>query len=207
MALKNYIAPEVVVSISHIAYDKNARRCTANIDIWSDQNKTDLIGTTGVTLEGGHLAHQVESVKNLRKVPILDLTDEQKSMFFLLPEDAGKEWFAPPRIELPDDVDPLAFELPQKINTKNHIAKYDDRLKTWAVFPLENIWVVHAYDEGKYYKWAGSDWVPHDEMSSDKRLWDKWMAPEIAMAEGTNPIKQMYLFLKTLPKFKNCIDC
>jgi hypothetical protein len=70
-----------------------------------------------------------------------------------------------------------------------------------------NRFLFYVEDVKKYYRYSNDKWEEVLDMCSDKRIWDKWMAPEVALAEGTNPTKQMYKFMKTLDMFKDCGDC
>jgi len=186
VSLKNFILPETFVTISHFAYEKWQRRCVASIDIFEDDSKNSLIGTTSVVIDGSPLCPEVDSVRNLKKYPPNPLSDLDKSRIFILPPDGEGDW----------------------ANSENHVARYDPVSLVWVRWRLDvSPWFVYAADEQIYYQWTGFDWAIYQNMTSDRRIWDKFMAPEVSLIEGTNPVKQMYLFMKTLKKFQHCVDC
>lgn len=181
MALKGYIASNVYLYISNVIYEKDLCRCTALLNFYSDDSKQILLGNTTVVLQGGSTTPSLISIKPCNALP-KNIKDE----FFIIGEDAQ------------DNLKGLEGRIARK-------SKITGELETYYL--TNNSFLLYVEDEKKYRQYQNGEWVEKLDMSSDKRLWDKWLAPEVALVDGTNPTRQMYKFIKTLPQFKDCEDC
>ena len=180
MAIKGYLNSKTYCSITNIIYEKKLSRCTALIEVYSDSTKTKILANTGVTVDGIHM------------VPSLLTVTPQKTV----PKNLGDAFFL-----IADDAEGALQGLEGRIARQN---KLTGEIETYLL--EDNRFFLFAEDEEKYRTYKEGKWVEHEDMKSDKRIWDKWFAPEVALAEGTNPTKQMYKFMKTLDQFKDCVD-
>ena len=180
MALKGYIAPNVYLSVSNVIYEKDLSRCTALLSFYSDNSKQTLLGNTTVVLEGHSVTPSLLSV-----IPYNTVPENLKDEFFIIGQDAE------------GNLKGLEGRIARK-------SKLTEEIETYIL--TNNSFLLYVEDEKKYRQYTDGKWTERPEMASDKRLWDKWMAPEVALADGTNPTKQMYKFMKTLPQFKDCED-
>ena len=181
MAIKNYLTKNSYTYIHNIIYEKSPKRCTVVMNIYSDETKTLLLANKGITVDGDHKHISLLSLNNkIKELP----SELSVGMHYLIDENP--------------DADLLGYE--------GQLTAYNSVTKNWDKWVLWNGLIVFVEDEKKYYIRNGDSWTEHKDFTADKRLWDKWFAPEVALADGTNPTKQMYKFMKTLDQFKDCKD-
>lgn len=181
MGLKDYLSSGTYTAISNLIYEKNLKRCTAMLEIWTNESKTLILANKGVTVEGTTKLPSVASLKNLVQT---EPEDKNPEMYYIIDQDA-KDSF---------------------VNYEGQLTRFNQNTNNWDKWELWEGLMVFVEDESKYYQRVNGSWQENPDCSSDARIWDKWMAPEIAMANGTNPMQQMYKFIKTLPQFKDCED-
>jgi hypothetical protein len=179
MALKGYIGPNVYVCITNTFYEKEMRKCTAMIHLYNNENKEILLANTAVNIEGTHLAPSLLSLTPFKTVP-----ENLKDEYFLIADDAE------------DNLKGLEGRMAKK--------GLNGDIVTFIL--VNDSFLLYVEDEKKYRLYKDGEWIERPDMAIDRRLWDKWLAPEVALADGTNPTKQMYKFMKTLPLFKDCED-
>ena len=182
MAIKNFLSKDTYTSIENLIYEKSLKRCTVVLEIWSDSNKSTVLANKGITVDGSYSVISVESIKNKLKSHPSEIS---ANMHYII------------------DKSNLSEEL---VGYENQLTKYNEDTNQWDRWVLWEGLVIFVEDEQKYYRYKNKEWVEVKDMSADKRIWDKWLAPEVALAEGTNPTKQMYKFMKTLEQFKDCVD-
>jgi hypothetical protein len=181
MALRDYLSAKTYTAISNLIYEKNLKRCTAMLEIWTDDSKTLLLANKGVTIDG---TIKIPPVASLEILAQSEPEDKNPDMYYIIAQDA-KGSFA---------------------GYEGQLTRFNPHTNNWDKWVLWEGLMVFVEDESKYYQRVDGNWKENLDCSSDARIWDKWMAPEIAMAKGTNPMQQMYKFMKTLPQFKNCKD-
>lgn len=180
MALKGYIAPNTYTSITNTIYERPTKRCTVVMTIYKDDSKECVLGNISVVAEGFQKVPALVSLSPVKTVP----KNIEQGVFFLIAQDAE------------DNLKGLEGRI-ARIGLSGSVESYI----------LENErFLLHIEDEQKYYNYKNNQWVENTEVLADTRIWDKWLAPEVAMADGTNPSKQMYKLIKTLPQFKDCED-
>lgn len=69
----------------------------------------------------------------------------------------------------------------------------------WGTTP----WTIY-YCDGKYYKRVNNVFV-ETEWTLDHRIWDAFFTREKVCAEGTNVIRQIYLFMQTMMSFRGTV--
>lgn len=181
MALKNYLTSGTYTEIDNIIYEKPTKRCSVGLVIWADSSKTVALANKGISVEG------------YSKQPLLfSLTNKLKS----IPENTSPEMFY------------IIDESPEGelSGYAGQITKFNSVTKNWDKWVLWEGFLGFVEDEKKYYQFQENKWIEVKNMTVDSRIWEKWFAPHIAFAEGTNPTKQMYEFMKTLEQFKDCED-
>lgn len=181
MAFKNYLATNTYSNISNLFYEKTQKRCMATLDIWSDDSKKIMLASKQITIEGQHKCLSLYSLKEKLKDEPSNLDPEIGYIIADAPNNAF-------------------------IGYEKQLTKYNSITKNWDKWVLWQGLIVFVEDEQKYYIYIDNQWTELPEMTMDVRVWDKWMAPEVAMVDGKNPMEQMYKFMKTLPQFKNCED-
>lgn len=180
MALKGYIAPNTYTSIINTIYEKPTKRCTVLLAIYKDETKECILGNTSIVVEGLHSIPSLVSLVPVKTVP----ENIEQGVFFLIDQDAE------------DNLKGLEGRI-ARIGISGSVESYI----------LENdIFLMYVEDEQKYYNYKNNEWVEKQDVTADKRIWDKWLAPEIALVDDTNPTKQMYKFMKTLEQFAGCED-
>ena len=179
MALKGYIAPNTYTVIDNIIYEKVTTRCTALLQIYSDSSKTTLLASTSVIVDGTATIPSIISVKEGLSVP--PKCDE--STYFLIKNGEDSLYGCDHKIGLK--------------TAKGEVYTYN---------LAENSFLLYAKDEDKYYLYKENTWVEQLGIVADKRVWNKWFNPTVALASGTNTTEQMYKLIKTLPLFKGCED-
>lgn len=180
MALKGYLQENAVCVITTIIYEKISLRCTAHVDVFSDINKTEPLASFSFAVMGEPRAPE-----------ILTLTPQK-----VIPEDVGDSFFL---IDAEAEGELQGYE-----GRLACIHQETGSLQTYI--PKDNSFLLYVKSEEQYKLFKQGEWVELPNHVNDKRVWDKWLAPEVAFAEGTNPTKQMYKLMKTLKKFKNCVD-
>ena len=182
MAVKDFLSKGTYTSIENLIYEKSLKRCTVVLEIWSDSSKSTVLANKGITVDGSYKVISVESIKNKLKSQPHEISAD---MHYII------------------DKDGLGSELS---GYENQLTKYNEDTNQWDNWVLWEGLVIFVEDEQKYYRYKNKEWVEEKNVLTDKRIWDKWFAPEVALAEGTNPTKQMYKFIKTLEQFKDCVD-
>lgn len=181
MAIKNYLTPGSYTHIVNTIYEKQLKRCTIVLDICSDNTKSLVLANKGISVDGSRKHISIFSLANqLHKTP----SQPSDEMHYIIS--------ASPEEEL------LGYE--------GQVTVYNSITQNWDKWILWDGLIAFVEDEQKYYLRSNEQWVEQKEFTEDKRIWDKWFAPEVALAEGTNPTKQMYEFMKTLEQFKDCED-
>jgi hypothetical protein len=180
VALKGYISPTTYVNITNIIYEKDMQRCTAVLSIYKDEFKKILLGNVSVTVEGQLTAPSVESVIELHSAPPANPSNR----FYLVGSNAEREWGG----------------------CEGRLARLNDlgEWNTWV--PTNNSWLLFAEDEEKYVEYVDGQWVERKDVLSDSRIWNKYLAPNVALSNNTNPSQQMYKIIKLLTEFKDCED-
>lgn len=181
MAFKNYLAPNSYSNVCNMIYEKSLKRCTVMLEIWTDDSKTLLLANKGVTVDGSIKHISIASLKDKQKSAPAEISPD---MHYIISNDAEGDF--------------AGYE--------GQLAKYNPISKNWDKWVLWPNLVAYIEDEQKYYVFANGKWSEAPDMVADRRVWDKWLSPEIAMAAGANPMEQMYKLMKTLPQFKNCTD-
>jgi hypothetical protein len=148
--------------------------------VYQDESKEIRLGNTSITIEGHFLVPSLVSLKPVKTVP----SDIEQGVFFLIAQDAE------------DNLKGLDGRI-ARIGLSGDVESY---------IPENERFLLYVEDEQKYYSYKNNKWIETTEVLSDKRIWDKWFAPEVALLNGNNTTKQMYGFMKTLPQFKNCVD-
>jgi hypothetical protein len=180
VAFSGFNLKDSYVSIINLFYEKDLKRCTAVVAIYEDKSKTKIIATTSVVVDGTNYAPSVESLTKLRSMP----PEQDSNLYYIVGDTPQDQW--------------LGFD--KRIARKNIFGGWD----SWVL--TNNSWLLYVEDEEKYAKFEDDKWIYQYDVL-DGRAWSKYMAPEVSMAEGTNPIKQMYKLMKTLPLFSECEDC
>jgi hypothetical protein len=181
MAFKDYLTPNSYTSVSNMIYEKGLKRCTVMLEVWSDESKSVLLANKGVTVDGSVKIPSLASLKNkLKAVP----TEIVPQMGYIIDVNAEEE---------------LA-------GYEGQLTRYNPVTKNWDKWVLWDGLIMFAEDEEKYYLFKDGVWSELKDFSADLRIWNEWLAPEIAMVDGKNPMQQMYKFMKTLPQFKDCED-
>jgi hypothetical protein len=181
MAFKNYLAPNTYTNISNLIYEKQLKRCTAMLEIWADDTKKILLANKGLTVDGAIRHPAVPSLVDKENAPP---ADTQPDKYYIIADKAEGD-----------------FE-----GYEGQLTKYNPITKVWDKWVLWHSLIVFVEDEKKYYQFFNGSWSELPDMSNDARLWDTWLAPEVALSNGNNPMQQMYKLMKTLPQFKNCED-
>jgi hypothetical protein len=195
MALKNFLSPNTYTNISNIYYEKNEKSCMAMLEIWQDETKKTLLAKKEVRISGIDRVLSVSSLVNKEKSPpaiqstaisyIDGYTKIETPMGYIIADEAEGDF-------------------------KEHegkLARFNPMTQAWDKFKLWNNAVFYVEDEKKYYEFFSfkNEWV-EVEVTNDFRLWNAWFSPELALSNGSNPMQQMYKFLKTQPQFKDCVD-
>ena len=181
MALKDYLSSGTYTAISNLIYEKGLKRCTAMLEVWEDSSRTILLANKGVTVDGLHKCLSIASLKELLKAEPETKDPEMSYIISETPEGS-------------------------LVGYEGQLTRYNPVTKNMDKWVLWDGLVAFVEDEKKYYLRANGSWKESPDFASDSRIWDKWLAPEVAMAEGTNPMQQMYKFMKTMPQFKKCKD-
>lgn len=182
MAFKHYLSPNSYTSISNLVYEKALKRCTVMLEIFADETKTVLLANKGFTVDGQHKCMSLASLKNKAKSVPAELNED---VCHLIDQSAEGEF--------------SGYE--------GQLTKYNPVSRSWDKWVLWEGLTVYVEDEQKYYKFTEQAWKQIPDMGIDGRVWDKWLAPQVALADGTNPMQQAYKLMKTLPQFKDCEDC
>lgn len=178
MAFKNYLTSNSYTNVCNMIYEKALRRCTVMLEVWADDTKTLLLANKGVTVDGSLKHISIASLKNKQKSVPAEVIPE---MHYIIDNAEG---------------DFAGYE--------GQLTKYNPNSKNWDKWVLWPNLVAYIEDEQKYYIFVNQKWNEVPDMTADRRVWDKWLAPEVAMAAGNNPMEQMYKLMKTLPQFKDC---
>jgi hypothetical protein len=181
MAFKNYLANNTYSTINNLFYEKLQKRCVATLDIWSDDSKKTMLASKQITVEGQHKCLSLYSLKEKIKNEPSSLNSE---IGYIIADDAEGVF--------------AGYE--------GQLTKYNSVTKNWDKWVLWQHLLVFVEDEQKYYLYTDGKWAELPDMTMDVRIWDKWLAPEVSLIEGTNPVSQMYKLMKTLPQFKDCKD-
>ena len=181
MGIKGYLNPNTYCSIANIVYEKELSRCTVVVQIFENDQKKYIVGSTSIVVDGGFLENS-----------LISLTPQKT-----IPENLGDSFFL-----IADDPDDSLKGLEGRVGFIHKVTK---ELHT-HFFTEFSFFTFYLIDEDKYVKFVDNKWETLKNVTKDKRIWDKWFAPEVALAEGTNPTKQMYKFMKTLEQFKDCVD-
>lgn len=181
MAFKNYLTVGTYTGICNLIYEKSLKRCTAMLEIWTDDSKTLLLANKSVVVDGSRKCLTVDSLKNKLEVEPEAKDPEMSYIISDTPKDS-------------------------LVGYEGQLTRYNPYTKVMDKWVLWDGLVVYVADEDKYYQRVKGKWEESLEFGADERVWNKWFAPEVAMAEGTNPMQQMYKFMKTLPQFKDCED-
>jgi hypothetical protein len=182
MALKHYLAANSYTNVSNFIYEKEIRRCTVMLEIWSDESKTISVANKAVVVDGNTKIPLLSSLKNTLK---LEPSDISPDLSYLIDENAEGEF----------------------AGYSGQLTRYNPLTKLWNKWVLWDGLTVLVEDEQKYYRYKNGAWVELKDFTMDMRIWDEWLAPNVALVDGKNPIEQMYKFIKTLEQFKNCEDC
>lgn len=181
MAFKNYISTGTYTAVSNLIYEKNLKRCTAMLEIWTDESKTQVLANKAITVDG---AVKISSIASLTNHIQSEPEDKNSEICYLISKDATGSF--------------AGYE--------GQLTRYNPHTNNWDKWVLWEGLTVFVEDEGKYYQRLNQSWKHLSDHSSDVRIWDKWLAPSVSMEAGTNPMQQMYKFMKTLPQFKDCED-
>ena len=181
MAIKGFLNSKTYCSIGNTIYEKDTKRCSVNIKIFEDETKKNVVASTGVVVEGEFLIPSIVSLTPQKTIP-----ENLGESYFIVADESSEEL--------------IGFE-----GRLAHIDKSTKELHTYFLNEV-NIFQFFAEDEKKYYMFEKGNWEIIKNHTRDKRIWDEWFAPEVALADGTNPTKQMYKFMKTLDQFKDCED-
>ena len=180
MALKGYISPNTYTNIDNTIYEKSTKRCTVSLSVYRDNADGFCLSNTSITVEGYRLVPSLISLNPVKSVP----ENITEGTMFLIGQDAEGSLKG----------------------LEGRIARIGVSGSIESFYLQDAIFVLYVEDEQKYYKYINKEWIEEKNILADKRIWDKWFAPEVALAEGTNPTKQMYKFMKTLEQFKDCVD-
>ena len=181
MAFKNYLTPDSYTSVCNMIYEKSLKRCTVMLEVWADETKRILLANKGVTVDGSNKCPSLSSLKTKIKSVPSKITPEMHYIIDASPEE-------------------------ELVGYEGQLTKYNPATKNWDKWILWPGLVAFVEDEQKYYAFFEQKWTELPDMTADARVWDKWLTPETAMADGNNPMGQMYKLMKTLPQFKNCED-
>lgn len=182
MAFKNYLCKGTYTNISNLIYEKKLKRCTAMLEIWSDDSKSILLASRGVVVEGLRKVISVFSLKNKQNTIPSPLNDE---MYYIIGQNPKDDF----------------------LGYSGQLTKYNSISKNWDKWILQVNLVVFVEDEQQYYKYSSdNNWILLQEFTEDYRVWEKWLSPEISMTGNNNPMQKMYELIKTFPQFKDCED-
>jgi len=84
-----------------------------------------------------------------------------------------------------------------------HIASWDSVRNDWNYWLAVNWGCLYLEDTQKYIRIVNEELVPCT-CYDDERIWDKFFHPQ--KINGSDHIKQFYLYLKSLDEFKDCVD-
>lgn len=181
MALKGYLNENTYCAITQLIYEKEVKRCSIGVDIYADSSKQEIVANFGLVIEGSQEAPEIVSLTPQSVVP-----ENIENTFFLV---AG---------QVADNA-LLGHE-----GRIARISKITNDVESYIL--TENSFLLYVVDESKFKLFKQGEWVEIHDMLNDKRVWDKWLAPEVAFAEGTNPTKQAYALMKTMKRFAGCED-
>jgi hypothetical protein len=180
MALHGYIGSNTYLVIDTLIYEKRLSRCTAQLIVYSDASKEKVVGYNSVVAEGSVAAPSIASVRT----PLKNPPENPADSYYLIDNGATGSW---------EGCD-------GRIAKKSIFGGWD----TYIL--VNNAFLLYVEEEKTYREYKDGAWVEVTDMTNDRRIWDKWFAPEVALAPGTNPTQQMYKFIKTLSLYKNCVN-
>lgn len=177
MGLLNYLAKYTYVNVDNIHYIKDARSLSFDVLIYANKDKQRLLASKRFTIT----AHM-----NYRKIQDYTETPPTNAKIgdaWLTKQDSTDEWYGRGNL--------IA------IKESNH----------WAFWGIESHTIFFFVPTQKYCRFVEGNIIEAEiDKIEDITWWDSWFSSEVINSEKTNLQKQIYLFLKQLPEFKNTLE-
>lgn len=178
MGLLNYITNNTYVNVDSIQYIKNERCLRFDVLIYTDKTKKRLLASKHFIISAHTTYPRMQGHTDTPPA------DAKTGDAWLTKQNATDEWFG----------------------RDNLIAIKEGN--SWAFWGIDPHTIFFYVPTQKYCHLVDGNIVEADiDKIEDITWWDSWFSSEVICSGTTNLQKQIYLYLKQLPEFKNTLEC